>query len=278
MGKSKHEKRKNKSGKPTMAERADKHILYEKSVQCPETEIDFIDATYRQVTGRRALTLREDFCGTANNSCEWVRRRNDNCAYGIDIDADVLEWGRQHHLSGLDKHQCARIHLIKSDVLRAKAPPVDAVLAMNFSYFIFKDRATMKRYFKQVHRGLKDDGVFFLDAFGGYEAFRVMEESTKYNGFTYVWDQAKYNPITGDGTFHIHFRFKDGSRLDEAFTYNWRVWTLPELTELLDEAGFRASVYWEGTDEDGEGNGKYSPAVEGDADAGWVVYLVATKK
>jgi SAM-dependent methyltransferase len=277
MGKSKHKKHKNKADKLTMAERADKHVLYEKSVQSPESEIDFIDATYLQLKGRRAAILREDFCGTANNSCEWIRRRPNNTAYGIDIDAEVLAWGRQHHLSGLERRQTQRIHLINADVLKVQAPPVDVVLAMNFSYFIFRDRATMKKYFKRIYRGLKDDGVLFLDAFGGYEAFRVMEESTKYNGFTYIWDQAKYNPITGDGTFHIHFKFKDGSRLREAFTYHWRVWTLPELTELLEESGFRASVYWEGSDADGEGNGVYTPAGEGDADAGWVVYIVATK-
>lgn len=277
MGKSKHKSKKTKQKKPTMAQRADKHVLYEMSVQCPEMEIDFIDATYRKLRGRHAALLREDFCGTANNSCEWVRRRATNTAYGIDIDDSVLEWGRQHHLSGLDKHQAQRIHLIRGDVLSAKVPLVDVVLAMNFSYFIFRDRTTMKKYFKKIYRSIKDDGVFFLDAFGGYEAFRVMEESTKYNGFTYVWDQAKYDPITGHGTFYIHFRFKDGSRLEEAFTYDWRVWTLRELIELLEESGFNAGIYWEGTDADGEGNGIYTPATEGDADAGWVAYIVATK-
>lgn len=277
MGKSKREKPKKKRDKMTMAERADRHVLYEKSVQSPETEIDFIDTTFHKLKGRHPSIWREDFCGTANNSCEWVRRRDTNIAYGVDIDPDVLAWGREHHVSGLDEHQAQRIHLIEGDVLRAQVPPVDAVLAMNFSYFIFKDRATMKKYFKRVYRGLKEDGVFFMDAFGGYEAFRVLEESTKYKGYTYVWDQAKYNPITGDGTFHIHFKFKDGSRLKEAFTYHWRVWTLPELIEMLEESGFKATVYWEGTDEDGDGNGVYTPAIEGDADAGWVAYLVATK-
>ena len=277
MGKSKHKKHKNKPGKPSMAEKADKHVLYEKTVQCPETEIDFIDTTYQQLRGRKAVSLREDFCGTAANSCEWIRRRADNTAYGIDIDQDVLEWGSQHHISGLDELETSRIHLINADVLKADAPPVDVAMAMNFSYFIFKNRATMRKYFKRVYKGLNDNGVFFLDAFGGYEAFRVLEESTKYNGFTYIWDQAKYDPITGDGTFHIHFKFKDGSRLKEAFTYHWRVWTLPEIIELLQESGFKATVYWEGTGEDGEGNGVYTPATEGEADAGWVVYIVATK-
>jgi hypothetical protein len=129
-----------------------------------------------------------------------------------------------------------------------------------------------------VHEGLVRDGIFFLDAFGGYEAFQELEESTPYNGFTYVWDQARYNPVNGDITCHIHFRFKDGSRMRRAFSYEWRLWTLPELTELLAESGFKTTVYWEGTNEDGTGNGEFKPVTEADADAGWIAYIVAEKR
>ena len=78
---------------------------------------------------------------------------------------------------------------------------------------------------------------------------------------------------------HIHFAFPDGSRLKKAFTYDWRLWTLPEIRELLDEAGFsRITVYWEGIDKKtGEGNGKYKPATVGEADPGWIVFITAEK-
>lgn len=260
-----------------MAEKADRHILYEKSVQCVEAEIDFIDKTFQDLRQRRAGSLREDFCGTCNTSCEWIKRRNENIAWCVDIDPDVLEWGRQHHIKKLKQAQEKRLHLVNDDVLKVKTPPVDAIIAMNFSYWCFKDRDTMKNYYRKVHASLADDGIFFLDAFGGYEAFREMEERTKFNGFTYIWDQAKYNPVTGDALMHIHFKFKDGSMLKKAFTYDWRQWTLPELTEMLEETGFRATIYWEGEDEEGEGNGIFSPVTEGSADAGWVAYIVAEK-
>jgi hypothetical protein len=105
-----------------------------------------------------------------------------------------------------------------------------------------------------------------------------MKERTSHGAFTYIWDQAHYNPISGDITCHIHFRFRDGSRLDNAFTYHWRLWSLPELTELLEESGFRATVYWEGTDRNGEGDGVFTPATEGEADAAWIAYIVAEKR
>lgn len=46
---------------------------------------------------------------------------------------------------------------------------------------------------------------------------------------------------------------------------------------MLMEAGFRPSVYWEGTDEDGDGNGVFEKTMEGEADAGWIAYIVAEK-
>jgi len=265
------------NGKPPMADQADIHILYEKAVQCAEAEIDFVDETFQRLTNRQAGILREDFCGTTNTSCEWVKRRDTNTAHSVDLDPDVLEWGKQHHISKLDEQQKSRIKLYVDDVMKIETPTVDATLTMNFSYWIFRDRKTMKQYFSLVYRSLKSDGIFFLDAFGGYEAFREMEESTKHNGFTYVWDQNHYNPITGDATLRIHFNFKDGSKIEKAFTYHWRIWTLPELTEMLEECGFKASVYWEGDEEDGDGNGIFTQTKEGDADAGWVAYIVAEK-
>jgi len=267
----------NRLRKPTLAERTDRHVLYEKSVQNADAELDFVSGTFTKLRGRPPRVLREDFCGTANLSCAWVRRHRRNLAYCIDIDAGVLDWGRRNRLSTLNAAQERRIRLINDDVLAARCPRADVVLAMNFSYWVFKDRKTMKRYFRRIHDGLVRDGVLFLDAFGGYEASREMEESTEYNGFTYIWDQASYNPVNGDITCHIHFRFKDGSRLRRAFSYHWRLWTLPELAEMLQESGFRATVYWEGTDEHGEGDGNFTPTVQGEADAGWVAYIVAEK-
>ena len=270
-------KNKRKHDGPSLAEKADKHILYEQAVQCVEAEIDFVDETFERIRGRKPISLREDFCGTANSSCEWVKRRDSNIAYSVDLDAEVLAWGQKHHIEQLNENQQQRVNTIVADVMNSNVEQSDVVLAMNFSYWIFKQRETMVSYYRSVYESLVDDGVFILDSFGGYEAFQEMEESTKHSGFTYVWDQSHYNPISGDSLFHIHFKFKDGSKLKKAFTYDWRIWTLPEITEMLAEAGFTASVYWEGSDEDGDGNGVFEETREGEADAGWIAYIVALK-
>ena len=262
-----------------MAERADRHALYEAAVQCVEHEIDFVDTEFKRLRGYRAKRLREDFCGTANTSCEWVRRRPANQAVGVDLDSEVLAWGKAHHVAGLTLSQRRRLTLIKGNVAKVVAEPVQIVLAMNFSYWLFRERAQVRAYFKRVRANLADDGVFFLDCFGGYESFQVLKEHTEHKRFTYTWEHASYNPINGDFTCYIHFSFPDGSRLKRAFTYEWRLWTLPEIREILCEAGFsRTTVYWQGWDEKEEtGSGDFAPLEVADPDAGWICYIAAEK-
>lgn len=281
MAKDKHPTAKpsKKSRKPTQAERADRHILYQKSVQDTGFEFEFVDATFKRLRGRRARRLREDFCGTAAMCCEWVRQRRDNHAVGVDRDPDVLGWGREHNLTSLKPSEQRRVSLVEGDVLSVALEPAELLLAMNFSYQCFKDRAMLRRYFESVHRGLTDDGVFIMDAFGGYDAFREMTERTDHKKFTYIWDQHRYDPVTGEMLCHIHFAFPDGSKLKRAFTYEWRLWTLPELQEILREAGFqRVTVYWQGTEEGtNEGNGVFEPAERGEADPAWICFISAEK-
>ena len=259
--------------------KADRHELYQASVQDTEAEIDFVESTWSELRNRPAELLREDFCGTANTACEWVRRDPLHYSVAIDLDPEVLEWGRRHNLEDLDDDEFARIRLLQADVATCTTEAADIVLAMNFSYYLFMTRAAMLRYFRNVRDGLVEDGLFILDAYGGYDAPREIEEERECDGFTYVWEQASYNPIDGAMTCHIHYRFPDKSRMDRAFTYHWRLWTLPEIRELLEEAGFHGvTVYWEGTDEEtNEGNGIYEPAEVGDADPGWICYIVAQR-
>jgi len=261
------------------ADLADRHRLYQESVQDTEAEIDFIQETWEQLRNRPAELLREDFCGTANTACEWIRRDPQHHAVGIDLDAEVLEWGRSNNLEQLTPEQQTRIRLYRENVLDFRAELADIALAMNFSYYLFLTRAELLEYFRSVLDGLMDDGILFLDAYGGYDAPREIVEERECEGFTYIWEQAAFNPIDATMTCHIHFKFEDGSRLDKAFSYHWRLWTLPEICELLDEAGFsETTVYWEGTDpETNEGDGVYQPATVGDADPGWVCYIVAQR-
>jgi len=273
-------KDKQKIAGKSMAESADRHKLYEQSVQGVKEEYNFINETFKSLRQRQPHTVREDFCGTASMCCEWVRRDKKNTAIGVDIDAEVLGWGRGNNLCKLKPDQRARVKLIQDDVFKVdQSDPVDVVLAMNFSYQIFKTRELLSGYFRKTYEALANDGVLFIDAFGGYEAYKELKEKRKFKHFKYVWEHAHYNPVNSDILCHIHFNFPDGSKMKKAFTYDWRLWTLPELQELLQESGYsRVTVYWEDEDEEsGEGNGNYSPVTVGDADPSWVCFLVAEK-
>ena len=203
-------------------------------------------------------------------------------AIGVDLDEDVLEWGRLRNLVALEDEQSERIELLQEDVLQTHPGLVDIILAMNFSYYLFLKREELREYFANALDGLVSDGILFLDAYGGYEAPMLLTEPRECvdqdgNDFTYIWDQAEFNPIDSCMTCHIHFEFPDKSRMDRAFSYHWRLWTLPEIREILYEAGFsKVDIYWEGTDtEKNEGNGIYMRSETGDADPGWVCYIVA---
>jgi len=266
----------------SMAAHADRHRLYQQSVQDVESEIDFVEQTWSELRQRPAEFLREDFCGTANTACEWIKRDVNHQAVGIDLDKQVLEWGRLNNLAALDADQLERIELLNEDVLQSRPGLADIILAMNFSYFLFLTRDDLREYFANARDGLVNDGILFLDAYGGYEAPMVLSEPRECqdedgNEFTYIWEQAEFNPIDSCMTCNIHFEFADKSRIDEAFSYYWRLWTLPEIREILYEAGFsKVDIYWEGTDEkNNEGNGIYMPSEVGDADPGWVCYIVA---
>jgi SAM-dependent methyltransferase len=261
-----------------MAERAELHAVYEEAVQAVDSEVEFLRDTFLALRKRPALSFREDFCGTASAACEWVRTTPNGFAIGVDNDASVLEWGRKKRVGRLSESDRARVKLLEDDVRNVVTDKVDIVGAFNFSYFMFETRAELRNYFARARDALNDDGVLFLDAFGGPESITIQKEKTKYDGFTYIWDQAHFEPVTNHITCHIHFKFPDGSKLKNAFTYEWRMWSLPEIRELLLEAGFAsARVYWEGADEDGEGNGEFTESATGDPDAAWVSYIVAER-
>lgn len=258
---------------------SDKYELYELSVQEPEAESDLVDQVWKERRGRVPHHIREDFCGTAAVCIDWVKRRRNNTAVGVDLDPTVLEWAAARSRTLLKPSQARRMQLIRGNVLTTRAKPVDSVLAMNFSYFIFKTRPELRRYFKAARNALVKDGLLLLDAYGGSESFLEIKEDRNFDGFTYIWDQRVYNPISAQVINHIHFEFPDGSKIRKAFSYDWRIWSLPELQEVLLEAGFKhVSVYWEGTDKKtGEGDGNWTISTRGEACQGWVAYLVAEK-
>lgn len=257
------------------ARKADKHALYQMAVQLPEADTRFFERVYSKLRGKPPRTLREDFGGTGYLSGYWVSRGRDREAWVVDIDPRPLAWGEKHVRAPLGR-AAARLHYLRADARTVRTPACDVVVAMNFSFFCFKERSVLIDYFRHVHRRLAKGGMLFLDAFGGPESIDELVETRRMKGFTYVWEQAKVNPILSELEAFIHFRFPDGTEMRRAFRYDWRIWTVQEIRECLREAGFRhAKVFWETTDSKGDGTGHYRETERTTACESFVCCLVA---
>ncbi len=268
---------------------ADKYELYQKAVQSPEGDVPFLQRMFERERGRRALRLREDFCGTAYLSSVWIAQSPEHTAEGYDIDPEPIAWGLEHNFSRTERASkgakskkglpaaLERFEFHLKDVRAPSPRPVDLRVAFNFSYWIFTARSELVRYFEKARESLTHDGIFCLDLYGGWEATQEMVETRRCGGFTYVWDQRRYHPGTGEYVTQIRFRFPDKTEL-KAFDYHWRYWTLNEIRDALVDAGFSAvHTYFEGTTSKGEGDGVFRRGTRGENCEAWLCYLVALK-
>lgn len=258
-----------------LAANADRYDLYQRAVQNPEADIELIERVFAETSGRFPLSLREDFAGTAYLCAEWVRSHAERWAVAVDLDPEPLAWGRRHNFTAAELE---RVELVRSDVRDVDQPPVEVFYAPNFSFCGFKRRGDLDAYLRLAHDVLEPHGLFLCDLYGGTEAIVPTTEERHCDGFTYVWEQESYNPITNHTRGHIHFEFEDGSRLERAFSYDWRLWTIAEVRDSLEMAGFHESlVYWEEVDDDGEGTGEFRRTEEEENQEGWLVYIFGVK-
>ena len=225
----------------TLAERADRYRLYQLSVQGTDADCDFFEQAYADAFDRKPHRLWEDFAGAFAVCCEWVKRGKKRTAVAVDLDPEPLAWGRKHNRKDLPEKKRERIEVIGGNCLDAALSdgrePADVVAAQNFSFWIFRTRAEVIAYFRVARSRLGDEGVLVLDMMGGTDCTleenvdeRAVDGAGKPIGtFTYLWEQVSFNPITHDAVFRIGFRFRDGSSIDEAFRYEWRFWSIPEV-------------------------------------------------
>lgn len=263
------------------AKTADRHALYQLAVQAPVREAKFLSRYFEKAAGRPLRTLREDFCGTALLATHFVRLHNHNRAIGVDLDLPTLEWGVRHNVNTLlDEEQKLRLMLLDKDVRKVTKPRADAIAALNFSYSTFQTRSALLAYFRSCHAALLPGGMLFLDNWGGPDVQGLRVDRTRHQGFDYVWEQQFFDPISHHIQCAISFEFRDGTAMRNAFVYDWRLWTIPELRELMAEAGFvDVHVLWEGTDAATcSGNGIYRRREIGEPDSAWVVYVVGHKR
>ncbi len=258
----------------------DKFTHYLMSVQNPESDVNFIAQAYKKIYKKDPKVLREDFCGSFAICAAWVKKFSQGTALGYDLDPEPLDYGKKHHLTTLSEDQASRISVHLQDVLHPQHNNIDAIAALNFSYFIFKKRQTLQTYFENCLSSLSETGILVLDIFGGSECYQPVEEETYFTdlNFSYFWDQHSFNPITNEALFYIHFKRDGEAKRTKVFTYDWRLWSIAELEDLLMQVGFHSvQTHWERADKKGEGTGIFYPTRKAEQCDSWIAYIVATK-
>lgn len=216
----------------------DRHDLYEACVQSPEDLVGMIAGMH----GGACRVLGEDFAGTAALSLRWADSDAKRRSIAIDLDAEALRRHGEH----------PRVLRINRDVLRVRPDErlrCDAIFVGNFSIGYLHDRRELVRYLARSARRLKRRGIFVCDTYGGASTFttgHVQREHRLPDGrrVIYTWEQREADPISGLVTNAMHFQVdRDGdveAIFADAFVYHWRVWSIPELADAMEEAGFRS--------------------------------------
>lgn len=242
----------------------DKHAYYEACVQSPKHMVPML----RAIHGGSPTVLGEDFAGTCHLSKHWVDAVDSGRAIGIDLDEDTLH----HHPAD------ERITKIAGDVRTAGDLAdirADVIFVGNFSIGEIHDRADLVAYFARVRERLNPGGVFVCDTYGGESSFLEGHVHRHHPHpddpaarIRYTWEQREADPLTGLVLNALHFRTERSGvvsdEIDDAFVYDWRLWSVPELRDAMAEAGLvETDVYAQLPEAaDDEGNVYLSPILD----------------
>ena len=253
---------------PPLSVAWDRFACYELAVTSPTPLARFLTAVH----GRRPRVLGEDFSGSGALSRAWIRLDPRHRAILVDRDREALAH------AGTD----ARLTKLRRDVMKAGSR-CDILACTNFPICYWHTRPELIAYLKHARSRLSRDGIFVADLYGGSDAFTPGTTTQKLRrpdgkGLWYTWEQRVADPITARVFNALHFRTPGASgrmvSLKDAFTYDWRLWSIAELSEAMLETGFKSVEVYDtlGDALDQHGNAYVRPATE--LDDPFVVYVI----
>lgn len=241
---------------------ANRFDLYEWCVQTPLMQARFLDALHSQrgdgPGSGSPRVLRDDFCGPASIARAWVTLGPGYHAVGVDFDPEPLEHARRR-ADETPGGSGARVELLRGDVMQAQAR-AGLICAFNFALCELHERHQLLSYLRRAREHLDTGGLIAADLYGGSTAFipgaSDQDIQTPIGTVRYTWEQREADPFTGRVRNAIHFRLPDKTRVRNAFEYDWRLWSVPEVRDAMLEAGFGLTEVHTG----------YGGAVTGDGD------------
>lgn len=261
-----------------------KYWLYEHCVQSPTDLVPLLE----QVHGNAPKVLGEDFCGTAALAHAWAASDPGRRAVGVDLDGGALGYRAPHE----------RVLLHQMDV-RDATDPSDVLFVGNFSIGYLHTRADLLCYLRAARARLDaagPGGVFVCDTYGGESSFRpgavhrdhwitgeAAPAGLRGARVRYTWEQRSADPITARVVDVLHFRVIDVDgviidEIDDAFVYDWRLWSVPELGDAMRDAGFGGVEVYDKVPGaiDAEGGAHALPIADGsELDESFIVLVAA---
>lgn len=277
--------------------------LYRWAVQDPETHATVLRLMFEQLhPGRTATLLREDFAGTSAEAVAWLALAPGRRALAVDIDGPTVDWARRR-AQGILGARASGLQFIQDDVLRIAPPLVpaaDILSVLNFSILYLREPAQLQAYLQHAWHCLAAPGLLVLNLFGGPGTLRARTDTHRVTPrprlageqaippFDYLWEQRAADAQTRRIDCRIHFRVPDATApggvrlLRDAFCYDWRLWSLAELTAALQAAGFDDVQVWRHTYDPARGAagvflGAVAPEVLAPLDL-WTAYIVASRR
>ncbi len=209
--------------------------LYERTVQDADRTVELLHAVH----GAEPRILGEDFAGSAALSRAWVARGPDRRAFAVDVDGAALARGTHPRIT-------AHVHDVRSSEIRVLGP-CDVVHAGNFSIGELGVRAEFLDWARNARSRLAPGGIVALDTYGGESAWRVgalERRRVLADGVEIRWcfEQRSADPRTARVVNALSFRVVRKSEVvasfPDAFVYRWRLWSIPEIVDVLREVGF----------------------------------------
>jgi SAM-dependent methyltransferase len=280
----------------------DRLELYRWAVQDPETHAIVLRTLYEQLRpGRQPVILREDFAGTSAESVAWVLLQSGRRAIAVDFDGPTLEWARSRAVRLLGA-LVSEITFVQGDVGNVGPPDVpqaDIIAVLNYSILYQHERKELLSYLRHAFNGLSQNGILVLNLFGGAAAVQPgttrrrvipkprLSTESPIPAFDYLWELRNYDRALQRLDCHIHFEVPEPSspnrtrEIRDAFTYDWRLWSVHELIDACAQAGFSDAQVWRHTYDPSRGAaGVFLGCVEPDSlpeHEKWSAYVVACR-
>eukprot|EP00884_Botryococcus_braunii_P017267 jgi/Botrbrau1/4223/Bobra.0044s0020.1 len=128
------------------------------------------------------------------------------------------------------------------------AKPCDVVCALNYCICLLHTVHDLRHYLKKARAAIgTGGGIFVADLLGGSsaEASTNVVRRNQVTGAEYQWEQTGFDPVTRRLHAYLSLRHRTSRRtVRRAFHYHWRLWTLPEVRDLLLSAGFADVKVW----------------------------------